>query len=162
MGKATVISAFLSLSLIMSADVLSFEIDGFRSGETRDVVTKTLIDRNFSLEVVDTGSEGALILANGDVRREYALAFCKGSLVGLSKLLKPSMKNFIVMSERLIDAHGNPIDMRADTRFDSFIETNSILLKWMIKKEETVSLIYSTSPARDQFSIEYSIRSTCF
>jgi hypothetical protein len=162
MGKATVITAFLSLFLIMSADVLSFEIDGFRSGATQDVVTKTFMDRNFSLEEIDTAAEGTLILANGDIRREYAFVFCKGRLVGLSKLLKPSMKNFIVMSEKVIDTHGKPFDMRADTRFDSFIETNSILLRWMTKEEETVSLIYLTSPARDQFSIEYSIRSTCF
>jgi hypothetical protein len=70
MGKATVITAFLSLFLIMSADVLSFEIYGFRSGATQDVVTKTLMDRNFSLEEIDTAAEGTLILANGDIRRE--------------------------------------------------------------------------------------------
>jgi hypothetical protein len=143
--------------LIISSESQSFDLDGFKSGMTKKEVKNQLSEWKF--DVIDEKNNvitayDALKTANP---RWYVFNFTNDKLVLIQKDVKPSMKNFMILVEKLTDTYGKSIDTHADTSIDASGETHAISIFWK-RGRELITLKYNVFPNNDQLSMIYSFQ----
>ena len=148
---------FLLAFVAMYSEARPFDVDGFKDGMSRSKVREIIDKGSFNnIEEKDTA-----ISAYDLHHRFYAFNFCKSKLVHLQKYIKPSMKHFIGLFDKLNSAYGKPIDCYVNTPKDSYGESYSISFIWK-KNLELVTLTYKVFPKNDQLYITYEAPNECY
>jgi hypothetical protein len=110
-------------------------------------------------------TEGNVIRALGDYPLRsnsafYSFSFCNGILTWLSKSVKGTPKNLIVLFEQFTALYGALKDAHAATRIESFGELDSIIFTWE-KGPETMTLGYSIVAGSEGMALTYETSKGC-
>jgi hypothetical protein len=159
LSLACLFSVFIILITFSKAQ--SFDVDGFKSEMTKKEVKEQL--KEWKFDVIDEKDND--IKAYDNLRktdsRLYFFNFCDDKLVLIEKNVQPSMKNFIILVEKLTNTYGKPIDTYADTSIHTFGEQHKISIIWKIGRE-LITLTYNVYPNNDQLYMTYKVSNNCF
>jgi len=148
--------------LIISVNVAgAFEIDGLKSGMSKEQAKKVLDSFSFS----DIRIENDNIIAQDKEKKDgrlLALVFCKGKLVQVQKHLKPRFDYFARLVNEKRRELGKPADAWAKpTDVMSNIEDNEVTILW--KNGPTfVKVTYHDFGSSNQLDIIYVMSNTCY
>lgn len=138
----------------------AFEVDGFKSGMTKKDVKESLNGWNFDKIQEEEDKFGSHFMAydipTKSTFRHYKFQFVNDKLILLQKHLFPSMKNFILLFDRLTSLYGKPIDSKTRIELSTHGESHDISFLWHAKSE-TIDLSYHVFPNGDDFSITYNL-----
>jgi hypothetical protein len=159
LGKLGV-TLVIGLAIFWYAEAFSFEVDGFKSGMTKKEVKELLNGWNFDRIQEQEDKFGSYIRAydipTKNTYRHYRFQFANDKLILLQKHLFPSMKNFILLFDRLTSLYGKPIDSNTRIELSTYGESHEISFLWHAKSE-AIDLSYSVFPNNDAFSITYNL-----
>ncbi len=148
------------LLFIMNSRAYSFEVDGFVTGKSQEEIRNKLTEWNFDRIEEKDNFIRAWDNPDGPTQRLLVFNFCNKKLMSIQKDLNPSMKNFILMFDKLSSKYGKPIDSKVDRTIDHIGETNAILFYWRSGKD-LITLRYNVFPSNDQLSVSYDNLSKC-
>lgn len=159
-GKLGVILAIIGIAVFTYSKAFPFDVDGFKSGMTKKEVKELLNGYNFDKIQEEDDKFGSHIMAydipTKNTFRHYNFQFVNDKLILLQKQLFPSMKNFILLFDRLTSLYGKPIDSKTRIELSTHGESHGISFLWHAKSE-TIDLSYHVFPNGDDFSITYNL-----
>ncbi len=145
-----------------AASASAFEVDQFRAGMSRALIKEYLNDWNFD-QIEDVGAD--LILAydlpQKQTNRLFKFTLCNDKLVAFEQALKPSVKNFVTVTQNYVRQYGQPIKVDAANNVVSNGEKSSMLFYWRIRNY-FLGLRYVTLPNGDDLSVVYEINNNCW
>jgi len=145
---------------IFYSNVYSFDVDGFKNGMSQKELRENLNDWKFDKIEERDNFIRAWDIPDSGAKRWYVFTFCNTKLNSVQKDIKPSMKNFILLFQKLTSIHGKPIDSHVEMSIDSIGETNSISFHWANGKD-LITLSYHVFPNNDQLAVRYENDSKC-
>lgn len=152
----------LAVLLLFGTTARAFEIDTFRSGMSRAEVKRLLADWKF--DQIREFSGDTLIAYDypeKDTSRQFTFSFCNDRLAAFEQEMKPSMKNFIVISGNYNRTYGQPIQVDATSNVTSLGEKNQLALYWR-KGAELLGVKYVLLPPHDQLLAVYETPNSCW
>ncbi len=152
----------LAVLFLASLSAPAFEIDAFRSGMNKAEVKKLLADWKF--DQVQEFSGDTMIAYDFPEKttgRQFTFSFCNDRLVSFEQEMKPSVKNFIVISSNYNRTYGQPLKVEAASNVTSLGEKNQLALYWR-KGTELVGLKYVLLPPHEQLLAVYETPNTCW
>lgn len=155
-----VLALFVLLTICSKAH--SFEVDGFKSGISHKEVLTKLNSMNFE-KIID---KGTAIRALGDYPLTpnssfYSFGFCDDKLVSLTKGVKGTTKNLIILFEKFSTTYGELKGAYATTQIESVGEINSISFRWE-KDSDKIILNYSIVPSSERINLIYETKNKCY
>jgi len=119
---------FIGLMIFGDAEIFAFDVDGFKSGMTKEEVKEILEGWNF--DKVD--EEEDLISAydtSERAQRRFVLGFKNSKLNSFQRDFLPSMENFKLLLNKITSVYGRPSESDSETSLDSG-ETRKITVRW--------------------------------
>ena len=157
LGKMTIIPLItLFFFIFICPKVSAFEVDGFKSGMTKEEVRRLLKSYHFDKIEDKEGGIYAYDIPIDRTHRSYGLFFYDDKLVLLHKNFPPSIKKFIFLFDRFSALYGKPFDSNSEVRIESHGESRRIIFYWS-KMGEIVSLHYIVFPNNDDLHVIYEI-----
>ena len=151
----------ICIALAFASQATAFEVAEFRSGMTRDQV-RALLD-GWRFDRVQESAETLLAYDQPDKgpNRSFLFHFCNDHLAALEQAMKPSVRNFIVITSNYVTAYGQPMKLDAGVNVISSGEKNSMALTWR-KGNEVIGVRYQLLPASEDLFIVYEAPNTCW
>ena len=146
---------------LLAASAMAFEVAEFKNGMTRDQVRELLAGWHF--DRIQDSAETLLAYDQPEkgTNRQFQFHFCNDRLAGFEQAMKPSVRNFIVITNNYIATYGQPIKVDAGVSVISSGEKNSIALNWR-KGNEIVGVRYQLLPGSENLSVAYEVPNTCW
>jgi hypothetical protein len=154
--KHKIIIVLFLFTFLLVLNSSAFEIDMFRSGMSKTQV-KSLLKHYATVEE----KEDNIFAIENSFSRFYSFNFCNEKLVMVKKDLNPSIKELIILFDKLTNNYGKPIHL--NTKINKLCTKNTqhaISFYWK-SGIERISLDYSVFPENEQFSVTYEIENTC-
>lgn len=155
---------FFLLILLFNVAVpaFGFEVAEFKTGMTKEKVKEQLKDWSFDrIQEFSTTTLLAYDLPDKHTNRQFTFSFCNDRLVGFEQALKPSLKNFIIVSNNYIKTNGQPYKTEATTSILSAGEKNLLALFWRSSNEVIGVKLVMVNDA-EQLSNIYEAPNTCW
>lgn len=152
----------LLCGLIFSNTARCFEIDQIKSGMTKDGVKDGLKSWNFD-RVVDYPPDTliAFDLPEKNSERQFLFTFCNDKLVGFAQEIKPSAKNFIIVTNNYLTKYGQPAKVEGDTNVISVGEKNTMAMYWR-KGVDFVGVKFTMLPTSEQLVVLQQANNNCW
>ena len=147
--------------LTLTTQALAFEVGEIKSGFPRERVRELLGSWKFDRVVESDDSIIAFDTPDKQTFRNFRLMFCNDRLVALEQAMKPSVRNFIVITHSYLIAHGQPIKVDAGVNVVSSGEKNAMSLAWR-RGPETVGVRYLQLAGGEELKIVYEVPNTCW
>ena len=141
LGKEGVI--LIGLIIFGCPEVFAFDVDGFKSGMTKEEAKETLKRWNFDrvdeeedlISAYDTSETG---------QRHIVLGFKNDKLNSFQKHFSPSMENFRLLLNKLTSVYGRPSESDSETSLNTN-ETRKTTVRWK-RRFEIIELCYIPIP----------------
>lgn len=155
------IVAFLIILLFVQAS-FSFEVDGFKSGMTREQAKNLIEKYNYDKVEFIYNSIVAMDTSGKRTGRRIVLSFCEGKLVRLRKGLQPRFDYFVRLLDEKRNELGRPIDAFArPSPVTSNFEMNSLSFFWK-DGPIVIEVEYTDFGSSSQLDIGYEIGNQCW
>jgi hypothetical protein len=154
----------LTLGLILAPllQALAFEVDEFKSGQTKQQVKALLA--NWKFDAIEDLSGDTTIASDKlekGTNRLFKFFFCSDKLVGFEQAMKPSAKNFITVAGNYINTYGQPARVAAGSNVISTGEKNSVSMSWRAKND-FVGVRYLINPNGEDLFVIYETPNNCW
>ena len=128
---------------------------------TRDQV-RALLD-SWRFDRVQESAEALLAYDQPDKgsNRSFRFLFCNDHLAALEQAMKPSIRNFIVITSNYVTVYGQPMKLDAGVNVISSGEKNTMALTWR-KGNEVIGVRYQLLPGGEDLFIVYEAPNTCW
>lgn len=155
------IAAFCALfGLMFSA--FAFEVDAFKSGQTREQVKAAL--KSYTFDKLQDFSTQTLIAYDQPEKgsnRQFVFDFCQDKLVGFQQEMAPSPRNLVIMINNYNAKYGQPTKVNAGSSVTSIGDRNELALYWR-KGLDIVGIKYSVTQPIEQLMLQYDMPNNCW
>lgn len=152
---------FLLLAATISVHATAFEVAEFKNGMTRAQVKELLATWRFDRLYDSAEALLAYDQPEKGSNRSFRFHFCNDRLVALEQAMKPSVRNFIVITNNYLGTYGQPIKVGAGINVVSTGEKNNLTFNWR-KGNEIIGVRYLQLAGGEDLSVVYEIPNTCW
>ena len=152
----------LCLGLALHLPALAFEVDEFKSGQSKQQVKALLASWKF--DTIEDFSADTTIAADTlekGTNRLFKFFFCSDKLVTFEQSMKASAKNFITVAGNYINIYGQPVRVTAGSNVISNGEKNSVSMSWRAKNE-FIGVHYLINPNSEDLFVIYETPNNCW
>ena len=151
----------ISLTAALSMHAAAFEVAEFRNGMQRNQVKELLTSWRFDRVQDSAETLLAYDLAEKNSNRSFRFHFCNDRLVTLEQAMKPSVRNFIVITNNYLATYGQPMKVDAGVNVISSGEKISLVLHWR-KGNDIIGARYQQLPGGEALAVIYEVSNTCW
>jgi len=155
-----ILSGFLLVAWV--CPVLAFEVDVFKTGQSKEQVKEAL--KSYTFDKVQDFSAQTLIAydqAEKGSNRQFVFDFCNDKLVGLQQEMAPSPRNLMIIINNYNTKFGQPIKVNAASNVTSIGDKNELALYWR-KGLDMVGVKYSVTQPIEQLLLQYDAPNNCW
>lgn len=155
-------AAVFSAVMILICPAFAFEVDTFRSGQSKEQVKEAL--KSYSFDKVQDFSAQTLIAYDQPEKgsnRQFVFDFCNEKLVGFQQEMAPSPRNLMIIINNYISKYGQPIKVSASSNVTSIGDKNELSLYWR-KGLDVVGVKYSITQPIEQLLMQYDVPNNCW
>jgi len=148
--------------IILICPAFAFEVDTFRSGQSKEQVKEAL--KSYTFDKVQDFSAQTLIAYDQPEKgsnRQFVFDFCNDKLVGFQQEMAPSPRNLMIIINNYISKYGQPIKVSAGSNVTSIGDKNELALYWR-KGLDVVGVKYSITQPIEQLLMQYDVPNNCW
>ena len=154
-------TAFCAVIVLISP-ALAFEVDTFKSGQTKEQVKEALKSYTFDKE---QDFSGQTIIAYDQpekgTNRQFTFDFCNDKLVGFQQEMAPSSRNMMIIINSYLTKYGQPFKVNAGSNVTNIGDKNELGLFWR-KGADIVGVKYVVTQPIEQLLLQYDVSNNCW
>ena len=140
----------------------AFEVDAFKSGQTKEQVKEAL--KTYTFDKVQDFSAQTLIAYDQPEKgtnRQFVFDFCNDKLVGFQQEMAPSARNLTIIVNNYITKNGQPFKVSATSNVTSIGDKNELGFYWR-RGLDMVGVKYSVTQPIEQLLLQYDVSNNCW
>lgn len=140
----------------------AFEVDAFKSGQTKEQVREAL--KTYTFDKVQDFSAQTLIAYDQPEKgtnRQFVFDFCNDKLVGFQQEMAPSARNLTIIVNNYITKYGQPFKVSATSNVTSIGDKNELGFYWR-RGLDVVGVKYSVTQPIEQLLLQYDVSNNCW
>ena len=154
-------TAFCAVIVLISP-ALAFEVDTFKSGQTKEQVKEAL--KSYTFDKVQDFSAQTLIAYDQPEKgtnRQFTFDFCNDKLVGFQQEMAPSSRNMMIIINSYLTKYGQPFKVSAGSNVTNIGDKNELGLFWR-KGADIVGVKYVVTQPIEQLLLQYDVSNNCW
>lgn len=154
-------TAFCAVIVLISP-ALAFEVDTFKSGQTKEQVKEAL--KSYTFDKVQDFSAQTLIAYDQPEKgtnRQFTFDFCNDKLVGFQQEMAPSSRNMMIIINSYLTKYGQPFKVNAGSNVTNIGDKNELGLFWR-KGADIVGVKYVVTQPIEQLLLQYDVSNNCW
>lgn len=154
-------TAFCAVIVLMSP-ALAFEVDTFKSGQTKEQVKEAL--KSYTFDKVQDFSAQTIIAYDQPEKgtnRQFTFDFCNDKLVGFQQEMAPSSRNMMIIINSYLTKYGQPFKVNAGSNVTNIGDKNELGLFWR-KGADIVGVKYVVTQPIEQLLLQYDVSNNCW
>ena len=152
----------LSSAFCFAYPASAFEVDAFKSGQTKEQVKEAL--KTYTFDKVQDFSAQTLIAYDQPEKgtnRQFVFDFCNDKLVGFQQEMAPSARNLTIIVNNYITKYGQPFKVSATSNVTSIGDKNELGFYWR-RGLDMVGVKYSVTQPIEQLLLQYDVSNNCW
>ena len=148
--------------MVLSFPAFAFEVDTFKSGQTKEQVKEAL--KSYTFDKVQDFSAQTLIAYDQPEKgtnRQFMFDFCNDKLVGFQQEMAPSPRNLTIIINSYLTKYGQPFKVNAGSNVTSMGDKNELGLYWR-KGLDIVGVKYIVTQPIEQLLLQYDAPNNCW
>lgn len=148
--------------MVLSFSALAFEVDTFKSGQTKEQVKEAL--KSYTFDKVQDFSAQTLIAYDQPEKgtnRQFTFDFCNDKLVGLQQDMAPSSRNMMIIVNSYVTKYGQPFKVNAGSNVTNIGDKNELGIFWR-KGADIVGVKYVVTQPIEQLLLQYDVSNNCW
>ena len=153
---------YLFSALVLTRSAFAFEVDTFKSGQSKEQVKEAL--KSYTFDKVQDFSAQTLIAYDQPEKgsnRQFVFDFCNDKLVGFQQEMAPSPRNLMIIINSYLTKYGQPFKVNAGSNVTSIGDKNELGLYWR-KGLDIVGLKYIVTQPIEQLLLQYDVSNNCW
>lgn len=151
-----------SLALCVTYSANAFEVDAFKSGQSKEQVREAL--KTYTFDKVQDFSAQTLIAYDQPEKgtnRQFVFDFCNDKLVGFQQEMAPSPRNLTIIVNNYITKYGQPFKVSATSNVTSIGDKNELGFYWR-RGPDVIGVKYSVTTPIEQLLLQYDVSNNCW